>query len=200
MRKLIGTILLTTLFSVPAYADVTHEVVSLVMGGGNGAGGTCPNGAGSEPKQLIEDPDGGQLLANVGYQVPAGYVLEITDVEVTYAQNRVYNDWVNISVVNRANASRKYLAFTAQTSAAPILKADADLHLDYTDQYLSPRGTQHFTLGTGFLVSSNARICIAYTSPSSLLEGPVRLRGRLHPVQASPVPVPPIGGGVLSSH
>jgi hypothetical protein len=195
MRPIVlGSVLtaLTILTAVPAlaHADVTDEVVSLVMGGGNGSGGAC-TGGGFEPRQELQDPNGGWALGGA-YQVPAGFVLEVTDVDVTYGWHRSYTDWVTVTVQNRALPSRSYVGFTAQIFAAWIMTADAYQHLLDPVQYISQRGTQHYALTTGFLVSTHARLCINYQSDGSLPEQPIRLRGRLRPVAASAM----TGGGL----
>jgi hypothetical protein len=186
----------TLLTAAPAHADVTGEVVSLVLGGGNGSGGACAGG-GYEPRQELQDPDGGWALGSTGYQVPDGFVLEVTDVDVTYGAHRVFTDWVTVTVQNRANASRKYVGFTAQIAAAWIMTADAYLHLEDAVEYISQRGTQHYAMSTGFLVSRNARLCIAYPTDSAVTDQPIRLRGRLHPVAVSPTMGTGGPGGVV---
>jgi hypothetical protein len=197
--NLLGSLLtaFAVLTTVPAlaHADVTSEVVSLVIGGGNGNGGNCIGG-GVEPRQEIQDPDGGSSLGGA-YQVPLGFVLEVTDIDVTFGGHRVYSDQVSVTVQNRANYNRKHVAFTAQFFVDWIMTADAYLHLQDPLEYISKRGTQHFALTTGFLVSRNARLCIAIPNDSSLTDQPIRLRGRLRPVAVSPTTGgTQIGGGV----
>src|SRR4051812_34060787 len=103
LGSVLAAIAVLTAVPAPAHADVTSEVVSLVLGGGNGSGGACAGG-GYEPRQELQDPDGGWALGSAGYQVPDGFVLEVTDVDVTFGGHRVYSDSVSVTVQNRANA------------------------------------------------------------------------------------------------
>lgn len=188
MRKLIGLLIASGLaFASTARADIVNETVALSTGVGS-----CPGG-GAAVKQEFQDPDGGYTWSNSEYEVPAGYVLEITDVDVQHNMQGEYSDWVTVSVRNRLDSTKQYTGFAVELVAQPIMKGDANLNLSWTDSFQVKRGSEHYALNTGFLVRQPARVCVSWKN--GVLNNQVHLRGRLHPY-GTVVTAP---GGVLTT-
>ncbi len=157
----------------PLPANAPAQTVILMPGG---AGCTAENGF--TMKAFIESPDGGVTEAPPG-------LLEITDVTISvhWLPNTDIED-VTVTVQNRLNPAKSHSPLSLRIGGQIMGETDgARKKVVFTNNYINPRGTQHFSLGTGFFASPRAYICIKVKSDRIVLDDPgkIRMRGKLYP-------------------
>jgi hypothetical protein len=151
----------------------------------------CPHGAGYELRQVFESADGGLDYATSLYQVPTGWVLEITDISFHESPSERCEKTVRLTVQNRHAPSRAHEAFSATLGTLTAARSDAPTSPSCPREQGGGRDSRHWSFSTGPLVSPAARLC--WQQPSQALRThEITIRGRLHPTDTGLVGIAPL--------